>query len=173
MTKKEEDYNARRAEIATLLFKGNTNADIVQITGLPRAEVARHILNITKVHRTETKGAKAKKEVLKKINLVQKTAWDIVENRTGVLKPKGDSLVLAALRVVTSSQELEAKVQGVTQEKVPGGSEKEASKLLGEILRLEKEAKEAKASPSPEKEETKETPLPKFLEDFDKDIKDA
>lgn len=168
----KKEKKDKQAWVATLWYQGHTRADIIKITGCSTQEVTRHLMLIQRTLTPKTRQVLEYRtnKVLNKINLVQKTAWDIIKKANRNLTGKDiDQIALAALRVITSSQELEAKVEGVTQEKLVIGPEKEASKLLSDVLALEKKASTIKDTGQNEKEPDIETrtPLPDFLREMD------
>ena len=138
-TKKTRQVRAERQTlIIELWFKGYTRQEILaRVKGASDIEV-RKVYRLIK-ERLTPKSIEAleyrRNKCCTKILLVQSTAWNIIS------ETKNDVMKLSALRVITSSQELEAKVEGVTQERLVVGPEKEATKLLEEIKKLETESR--------------------------------
>jgi hypothetical protein len=167
---REERKGQKQSElaIAELWFQGNSQHDIMEKLGFEAKYVTRVLRQISA--QLEPKTVRAieyrRNKCLAKIRLVQKKAWEINEEERLPAEKR-----LAALRVVTSSQELEAKIEGITQEKIViKEAEKEAGELLKELKKLEE--KEAKSIPEDSgiKEPNADTiPLPAFLKDAFKD----
>lgn len=154
----KKEKRDRQAKIATLWFKGYTNKEILDSVGCTEKELASDLKLIkTKLAPKTVKVLEYRKnKCLGKISLVQSTAWNIISSS------QNDSIKLASLRVITSSQELEAKVEGVTQEKLVIGPEKEANVLLKRIYDLEQEAAQTQSQGDGHKEADTlvETPPP-------------
>ena len=133
-TKREQ--KDRQVVVADLWFKGYNKADIVNETGFTGQEVERSLVLIR--YKLTPKTVRTieyrRNKCLGKINLVQKIAWGIIATTTS------DTIKLSALGRITSSHELESKVQGVAQEKLIVGPEKEANTLLKQILELDKKS---------------------------------
>ena len=151
------DRRERQAKVAELWYKGHSKADIVIATGFPGKEVSGYF-KLIKEYLTP-RAVKVleyrKNRCLNKVALVQKAAWKIAEESIVAVDQ------LSALRVVTSSQELEAKIEGVTQEKLVIGPEKAATELLRDLRELEKKVTTDKGGGNGQKEEVE--PAPTFL----------
>jgi len=154
------DRRERQAKVAELWYKGYTNGDIIVATGIPGKEVSGY-LKLIKEHLTP-RAVKVleyrKNKCLNKVSLVQKAAWEIAEGAISVPDQ------LSALRVVTSSQELEAKIEGVTQEKLIVGPEKAATELLRDLRELEKKVTTDNGK-EPGQAAVEETVPPAFLKE--------
>jgi len=152
------DRRERQAKVAELWYKGHTKADIVLSTGIPAKEVSFY-LKLIKEHLTP-RAVKVleyrKNKCLGKVCLVQKKAWEIVDEAEKI------SDRISALRLLTPSQELEAKIEGVTQEKLVVGPEKAATELLRDLRELEKKVSTDKSNGKGQKP-VEETVPPAFL----------
>jgi len=168
--KRTEKARDRQATVATLWWQGNNKATIIEKTGYPLAEVTRHlkVIRYSLTPKTEEVLHFRRNKVRNKINLVQQKAWDIikkVENES--IGKDSYRIALIALSRITSSQELEAKVEGITQEKLVVGPEEEASKLLSDVKMLEEKRLVAQKTEGSVEDVEKETPLPDFLKGMD------
>jgi len=157
-------FDNRQAEIANLWYQGYSEVDLVKKLGYSGNEVRKQLGLISQVFSKQTQETLKfrRKKLLGKIELVQKKAWRIHDELESLEKipDYAHRTALLAIGRIISSQELEAKVEGITYEKPVGGAEREATKLLSEILELEKKTK----TPVPPVEECEEkTPLPDFL----------
>lgn len=166
----KKDRIDHQAQVAGLFFRGFTKKDIIDHLGYPEGEIQNHLnvinsnLSPSTAHMIEYR----RNKLLNKISLVQKKAWELFEE-AGKMTKGGEDTKLSSLRVVISSQELEAKVEGVTQEKIAVvPADKQADGLLQKIKEMEEKARKVPLDDGPKgnghKEATAE-PLPDFLKD--------
>ena len=163
----------RQYEVAVLFYKGSSLVDIIGQTGYPEKEVKFHLRKIRESLTPKTRGALIYRTnlVKSKISMIEKAGWAIHDRNVGKSiggrEGEGDKLALTALGKLNTTAELLAKVEGVTQERLIVGPEKEASKLLSDVLSLEKKA-EAVREENKVKEDDLEkvTPIPRFLEEM-------
>ena len=138
LSKAEKDD--KQANVSDEWFRSCNAKQIVKKLGYPEGEV-RHYLKLVK-NKLTPKTIKVieyrRNKLLNKIALVQQKGWDIALSD----KTFDDRIRLAALRLVTSSQELEAKVEGVTQEKIVVDTmDRQATEHLKALEKFEKDAR--------------------------------
>jgi len=160
MAEDKERQNKRdlQAKIANLWFKGYNRNEILKATGCEEKEL-NQAMKLIKAH-LSPKAVKVlkyrKARCLGKVTLVQRTAWEILSNSFD------HRIQIAALRVITTSQELEAKIEGAIQEKLIVGPEKAADSLIKAIYELEKETK-GEAKPDGNGHDEDKEVFPHFL----------
>lgn len=134
---KQKRKQDRRGLVADLFYKGFKAEEIASKLGV-KVQSVREDLKIIRQwlnRKTIKKLEYRKNQSIAKIELAQRKAW-------GIFEANGDPTVkLGAQRVVVSLLELEAKVEGVIAERVVGGAEAQAAKLLDRLMKIDQEAK--------------------------------
>ena len=154
--KLKPDDGERRAQVQQLYFQGYTIKEIIDKLQKPRRLIQDDVQRLRmNLERREIKKIEYRKnKILAKITLLQRTAWGILDD----CRKRKPTLALTAGRLINSSHELEAKVEGVIAEKIVGGPDKAMSDLMKELRQIETKSLEADKDTKPTVVETNETP---------------
>ena len=142
----EVNREKRRRLVADFFFKGYTPQMISEALEANGVEVSRRTLgNDLRLlrHKVKTKRVEnidyRKNKYLRALDQIRSDAWILRERFT-----KQPSACFASHRVGISALELQAKIDGVITEKIPGGQDKAILELQKELKSIEEKARSAK-----------------------------
>ena len=136
----------RREKVADYYFKGYKPREIAEKCDLtlPQVRADIHVIKGWLSAKTIKRLEYRKNRSLAKIELAQRKAWGIWEANASY-----PNIQLSAQRVIKELLELEARVEGVIAEKLIVEPDREASKLMEELRKIEKEANKGNGHEEP------------------------
>ena len=134
-----QGMNESRKKVAELWYKGYTQPEICEKTGLSKKQVSDDIKVIKRLLEPKTirQVEYYRNQSRNRLDIIRKSAWGIYSNKNSRYGAR-----VAALNVLLKVEELSAKVDGVVADKGTAGPDKKAEELSKELVAIAKGKKD-------------------------------
>lgn len=136
LVRQQERFD-RQAKVKDYWIQGYGIKEMSKLVGCPEREVKSHlgVIQNRLLKQSQQATEYRRNKLLHKLTLLQKTLWETIN------KTKNERIIKACSSTMVEIYALEAKIEGVTEEKMPSMIDKRADSLISEVLAIEKTAK--------------------------------